>query len=135
MLSSAATVIHGKNRELATPSQQVQEPKVTPMEDGEQESLARAMDRELRALLDGSARYVVTYDSRIIAMFAREDDAFLLESELADLDLAHGATSGCCQILDRRTWRRLGGYLLASGKLLTFTRDEDFERRFGGRRR
>jgi len=84
--------------------------------------------------VDRSARYLVIYNGQLIASFLREDDALLFEAELADLDRAHGVESAKCEV---RSWggKRLGGYLLTAGKLLSFVRDRDFTRRFGGVRR
>ena len=84
--------------------------------------------------VDRSARYLVIYNGQLIASFLREDDALLFEAELADLDRAHGVESARCEV---RSWsgKRLGGYLLTAGKLLSFVRDHDFNRRFGGVRR
>ena len=93
----------------------------------------RAAAKALAEAIDRTARYLVTYDGAIIATFAHEEDAFLLESELADLDRAHGTTSGKCEVLERKTGRRLGGYLLTSGKILVFLRDEKRQARFGRR--
>lgn len=85
----------------------------------------------LKDAIDGSARYLLIRDGRIVATFSDEDDAFLLESELADLDRARGVTSGRCEVIDRRSGHRLGGYLMAGDKALTFLRDERHEARFG----
>ena len=40
-------------------------------------------ERELSRAIDRSARYLVTYDGRVIATFEREDDAMLFEAVLA----------------------------------------------------
>ena len=84
----------------------------------------------LTAAIDRSARFLVTYDEKIIATFAREEDAFLLEGELADLDRAHGVAAGSCEVLDRKG-RRLGGYMLTGGKMLVFLRDNEFNKHYG----
>ncbi|MDO4539154.1 MAG: hypothetical protein Q4B54_13400 [Coriobacteriales bacterium] len=82
------------------------------------------------ALIARSAHYLVTYDGAVIATFAREEDAFLLESELADLDRSHGTTSGKCEVIERKTGHRLGGYLITGGQMLLFLHDEEAEKRF-----
>ena len=85
----------------------------------------------LAVAVERSARYLVTHNGRLLASFAEADDALLFEAELADLDRSHGVSSALCEVRDRRG-SRLGGYLVSAGKLLTFLRDEQFERRFGG---
>ena len=132
-LASAAAVIAGKAREMSS-AREAREPAVTVAKEHE-ESQRELMERELKAAIERSARYLVTYDARIIATFAREEDAFLFEGELADLDRAHRAESGRCEVIDRRSGHRLGGYLVAGGKILVFVRDDEWERRYGGKRR
>lgn len=95
--------------------------------------------RDFESVILRSANYLVTYNHRIIATFAHEEDAFLLEAELAELDrdraASEGSTADCrCEVLDRRTGNLLGGYMLTSGKMLAFLRDEDRDARFGKRR-
>ena len=131
-LAAAASVISGKTRELAS-ERETAEPKITVDESRPKSSRNRPID-PLAAAIERAARYLVTYDGTIIATFTREEDAFLLESELADLDRAHGVTTGKCEVLERRTGRRLGGYLLTGGKMLVFLRDEKAERRDRRRR-
>ena len=130
-LAAAASVISGKTKELASEREAAQ-PRITVDENRPKPSRNRPCD-PLAVAIERAARYLVTYDGTIIATFAREEDAFLLESELADLDRAHGTTNGRCEVLERRTGRRLGGYLLTGGKMLVFLRNEKAEAR--GRRR
>lgn len=132
-LSAAASVLAETARTLAADAQPEQ-PAVTAR--GERGETPREVrERELAALIVRSASYLVTYDRKIIATFAREEDAFLLESELAELDCERGVASAMCEVLDRRTGHRLGGYMLTSGRIHVFLRDEDHEARFGKRRR
>ena len=130
-LAAAASVMSGKTKELAS-KREAAEPRITVGEDRPSPSRNRPID-PLAAAIERAARYLVTYDGTIIAAFAREEDAFLLESELADLDRAHGTTTAKCEVLERRTGHRLGGYLITSGKMLVFLHNEKAERR--GRRR
>ena len=62
------------------------------------------------------------------------DDAMLLEDELCQLDLDHKARSAYCEVRDRKG-SRLGGYLIAGGRYVSYVRDEELERRLDGRRR
>lgn len=127
-LASAASVLSGKDREMAL-GRESGEPSITV---GERvESLQERMRRELTDAIYQSAHYLVTYDSRILATFAREEDAFLLEGELADMDRRNGAEAGKCEVLDRMTGYRLGGYLITGGKMLVFVRDDEYEARYG----
>lgn len=133
-LSSAISVLVGKAKALASEKEQG-EPAITVAgPDREAEELAR-MSRELADKVDRSARYLVTYDRRIIATFLREEDAFLLESELADLDRKQASKTGTCVVLDRRTGKRLGGYMMTNGKMVVFVNDDEYEARYGKRRR
>ena len=84
-------------------------------------SLAEAVGR--------SARYLVTYNDRTLAAFAREDDALLFEAELADLDRARGITAARCEVLDRKG-RRVGGFVITAGRMLAFVRERGSERRY-----
>ena len=93
-----------------------------------------ARRKALQDLVVRSASYLVTCDGYVVATFAHEDDALLFEAELADLDLAHGVRNAHCEVLDRNG-RRVGGYLITAGRLCTFLRDQDRERRFGRQRR
>ena len=94
----------------------------------------RKTRQDIAEQVDRSARYLVTYDRRIIATFLRQEDAFLLESELADLDRERGDASGTCVVLDRVTGERLGGYMVTNGKMLVFLRDDERDERDGRRR-
>lgn len=123
-LAAAASVISGKARETAF------EPRITVGEERTDDSRKRSGDA-LSLSIERMARYLVTYDGAIIAVFAREEDAFLLESELADLDRVHGVATGRCEVLERKTGRRLGGYLFTGGKMLVFLRDDRSEKRYG----
>lgn len=129
-LAAAAAVIAGKAQKMAS-AMPASEPAITVKEG--RESRKKANDRGLSAAIDHAACFLVTYNGRIIATCASEDDAFLLESELADLDRARDTKSGKCEVIERRTGRRLGGYLLSGGKMLVFLRDEDFGKRYGRR--
>lgn len=131
-LSAAVSVIVGTSQAEAA-GKAPGAPSDTPKR--REESPREARERELAALIDRSASYLVTYDHRVIATFAREEDAFLLESELAELDCERGVASAMCEVLDRRTGHRLGGYMLTSGRIHVFLRDEDHEARFDKRRR
>lgn len=133
-LASAVAVIVGKDREMASGRKDAANPTVT-VTKVHAGSQRERMDRELAAAIEQSARFLVTYDSRIIATFAREEDAFLLEGELADLDRARQAESGRCEVLDRRSGQRLGGYLIAGEKMLVFVRDDEYETRYGRKHR
>lgn len=93
----------------------------------------RRMERNLQMAIDGAARCLVTYNGSIVAAFAREEDAFLFESELADLDRAHREDSARCEIIDRTTGHRLGGYMLTASKMFVFVRDDDYEKHYGRR--
>lgn len=132
-LASAAAVIVGTDREMVS-GKETADPAVT-VAKARVKSQRKGMDRELAAAIEQSARFLVTYDSRIIATFAREEDAFLLEGELADLDRARHAKSGHCEVLDRKSGHRLGGYLLTGGKMLVFVRNDEHEMRYGRRGR
>ena len=79
----------------------------------------KTIEEVVKAALRGAAKYLVAYNGSIVATFAHEDDALLFESELADLDVAHGATNVTCEVRSRGG-RRVGGYLLAGGKIVTF---------------
>ena len=131
--SVAADVIVGKKRELAS-DRELSELVVTV---GRERKLTdkQRMKRDLAAVIDRAARYLVTYDGAIVATFANEEDAFLLEGELADLDQAHGVRSASCEVLERASGHRLGGYALTGGKMLVLLRDEEYERRYGRSRR
>lgn len=132
-LAAAASVISGTAREMAS-DREASEPSITVSERHAEPSRGRQGDA-LSSAVERAARYLVTYDGAIIAAFAREEDAFLLEGELADLDRAHGTASGKCEVLERRTGHRLGGYLLAGGKMLVFLHDDRDEKRYGRMRR
>ena len=96
------------------------------------EAERRAQEQALSELIDRSAKYLVLYDGHIIATFTREDDALLFEAELADLDRAHGVDGAECAVLDRRG-RRVGGYMICSGSMYAFLRDDDFNRKYSTR--
>lgn len=132
-LAAAASVLAGRAREMAS-GREASEPAIT-VEEERGESPAERVRRDLAAAIEQSAHFLVTYDSRIVATFAYEEDAFLLESELADMDRERGAESGKCEVLDRRTGHRLGGYLITGGRMLVCVRDDDYEVRYGKRRR
>lgn len=132
-LSSADSILVGKAKAMAS-DKALEEPAVTvPDLNGKAERLA-SLSQELSGEVDRSARYLVTYDHRIIATFLREEDAFLLEAELADLDRGRAAKTGTCLVLDRRTGDRLGGYMMSNGKMLVFVRDDKYEARYGRHR-
>ena len=76
-----------------------------------------------RSTSDQPVNFLVVRNGRIIATFLNEDDALLFESELADLDVAHGATNVTCEVRSRGG-RRVGGYLLAGGKIVTFVEED-----------
>ena len=99
-----------------------------------EESRAERAGREIAEAIARSARYFVTRNGRIVAAFSNEEDAFLFESELADLDRARGAKSGWCEVFDRRTGHRLGGYLMTPDRMVVFERDEKHERRYSSSR-
>ena len=131
---SAATSVLAETAKALAADAQLGQPAVTAK--GEREETPReARERELAAFVSKSASYLVTYNRKIVATFAREEDAFLLESELAELDCEHGVASAMCEVLDRRTGNRLGGYMLTSGRIHVFLRDENREARFCRRRR
>ena len=93
----------------------------------------RSLDDEvLSTAIDRSAHYVVTYNGQLVATFLNEDDALLFESELADLDRAHGVTTAKCEVLVRRSGHRVGGFMVTAGRLFAFLRDEAGERKAGG---
>ena len=93
----------------------------------------RSLDDEvLSTAIDRSAHYVVTYNGQLVATFLNEDDALLFESELADLDRAHGVTTANCEVLVRRSGHRVGGFMVTAGRLFAFLRDEAGERKAGG---
>ena len=76
-----------------------------------------------RSTSDQPVNFLVVRNGRIIATFLNEDDALLFESELADLDVTHGATNVTCEVRSRGG-RRVGGYLLAGGKIVTFVEED-----------
>lgn len=92
-----------------------------------------AQERALSELIDRSAHFLVLYDGHVIATFAREDDALLFEGELADLDRARGVGGAECAVFDRRG-RRVGGYMISSGSMFAFVRDEDHDRKYSTKR-
>ena len=131
-LATVASVIGGMAQEMASESQ----PEVPEISVKDRRT-AKPTDRRsdtLSAAINHNSNYLVTYDGKIIATFDREEDAFLFESELADLDKTHDVSSGKCEVIERRTGKRLGGYLLAGGKMIVFLRDHD-QKRFGGSKR
>ena len=130
-LAAATSILSGKAREMAS-DQEITEPQLTTPE---RSTSGNRKEDMLLAAVRQAANYLVTYDSRIIAVFARMEDAFLLESELGDLDKARGATSGRCEVFDCHTGQRLGGYLITGGKLLVYLRDDRSDKRYGKRRR
>lgn len=130
-LAAAAAVISGKTRKMAS-DVPAAEPAIT-VRDERRESRKKAKDRGVSAAIDHAALYLVTYNGRLIASCVNEEDAFLLESELADLDRARDTATGKCEVLERRTGKRLGGYLITGGKMLVFLRDDGFDKRFGRR--
>ena len=132
LLATTASVLTGKAKAGFAAEPQVSEPATTARAKAADER--RKTRQDIAEQVDRSARYLVTYDRRIIATFLRQEDAFLLESELADLDRANGTASGTCVVLDRVTGERLGGYMVTNGKMLVFLRDEEHAARFGGRR-
>lgn len=132
-LSAAASIVVGKER-ASLSGEAALDRTAADIRRRVDVSAREAEQRALSEAIDHSARYLVTYDGRVMASFALEEDALLFESERADLDLVHGVESGRCEVVDRRTGHRLGGYLLTGGKMLSFLRDEDRERRFGKRR-
>lgn len=133
-LSSAASVLVGRAKAMAS-DKALDEPTVTvPSTNRKTKELAR-LSQELSGEVDRSARYLVTYDRRIIATFLREEDAFLLEAELADLDRERAAKTGTCLVLDRKTGNHLGGYMMSNGKMLVFVRDDKYDARYGKSRR
>lgn len=91
--------------------------------------LRKLQEQALSELIDRSAHFLVLYDGHIIATFSREDDAMLYEGELADLDRAHGVQGAECAVLDRRG-RRIGGYMITSGSMYAFVRDDDHPRKY-----
>ena len=129
-LSSAVSILVDKTKAMESERKQ-SEPSVTVAAPNEAAERAARMERELADQVNRSARYLVTYDRRIIATFLREEDAFLLESELADIDRKGEATTGTCVVLDRKTGDRLGGYMMTNSKMLVFVRDDDHEARYG----
>ncbi len=133
-LSSAISVLVGKAKALASEKEQG-EPAITVAVKSEAAEMRERMKHELVEAVNRSVRYLVTYDRMVIATTLREEDAFLLESELAELDRERGTETGTCEILDRLTGHRLGGYMLSNGKMLVFVRDDEHEVRFGKRRR
>lgn len=78
-----------------------------------------------KAELSRAARYLVTKDGYIVAAFADQDDAIMFESELADVDKARGNLSEgtTCEVLDRRG-RRLAGYWVSGGRIMSYLRDD-----------
>jgi hypothetical protein len=130
-LAASASVINGRSKELVS-GRDPQEPAIT-VRERHPEPARRSEGDVLSAAIERAARYLVTYDGAIVAAFAREEDAFLLESELADLDRAHGTAQGKCEVLARKSGQRLGGYLITGGKILVFLRDEERGKRFGKR--
>lgn len=136
-LSAAVSVLVDTSRALAT-DRLPEDPAIT-VKDEHNKSVREQSTRSFESAIIRSANYLVTYDHRIIATFAREEDAFLLEAELAELDreraASEGSTADCrCEVLDRKTGNRLGGYMLTSGKMLVFLRDEEHDARLGKRR-
>ena len=129
-LATVAAVIAGMKKEMISNN----EPTVPEISENDRHA-ARTPTKQhdtLAAAINHSSRYLVTYDGKIIATFEREEDAFLFESELADLDQAHEVSTANCEVVERRTGKRLGGYLLSAGKLIVFLRDSDRKR--GGRK-
>lgn len=88
------------------------------------------IEEVVKAALRGAAKYLVAYNGSIVATFAHEDDALLFESELADIDEAHGVRNARCEVLDRKG-RRVGGYFITAGTLSVFLKDADAERKYG----
>ena len=131
LLSTTAAVLTGKVE--AVLDAEAQEPKLTV---GAHAKAAdgRRKRNDIAEQVDRSARYLVTYDRRIIATFLREEDAFLLESELAEIDSKNPAATGTCVVLDRVTGERLGGYMMTNGKMLAFVRDDEYDARYGKHR-
>ena len=131
VLSATVGVLAGKTREMASQNGAEAPRLATP---GREESHEERAKRELAEAIDRASRYFVTRNGRIVAAFSNEEDAFLFESELADIDRARGAKSGWCEVFDRRSGRRLGGYLMVPDRMIIFERDEKHERRYSSSR-
>ena len=133
-LSSAVSVLVGRAKAMAS-GKEPGVPTVTiPGQSKRATELARA-NQELCDKVNQSARYLVTYDRRILASFLREEDAFLFEAELAELDQKQLAKSGTCVVVDRMSGKRLGGYMMTNGKMLVFVQDDECDARYGRHRR
>ena len=91
---------------------------------------SRTATYDLSAAIERSARYLLIYDSRIVATFAEEEDAFLMESELGDLDLDHGKASARCEVIETASGKRMGGYLIGGGVMYQLNRDKDYNKRY-----
>ena len=97
-LSSAISILVNMAKELASGKKQA-DPEVTVAEPREGVDKQASLNKALVDAIDRSARFLVTYNGKIIATFLREEDAFLLESELADLDTTRGAATGTCAVM------------------------------------
>lgn len=86
-------------------------------------SAKEVAEEAFRAELSRAARYLVTRNGYIVAAFADEDDALMFEAELADIDgaQAHESDGMTCEVIDRKG-RRLGGYWVAGGKVMSYIR-------------
>ena len=131
-LATVSSVIGGMSKEMRS-GKETAVPEPSPRDTQSPQPATTRRDTLISAI-DTCARYLITYDGKIISAFEREEDAFLFESELAELDQAHGVMSATCEVIERKTGKRLGGYFIAGGKLVVFVRDEN-QRRFGGGRR
>ncbi|MDO4538287.1 MAG: hypothetical protein Q4B54_09015 [Coriobacteriales bacterium] len=131
-LAAAISVKDGASKAQAS-GRDAAEPKLTEAKVRKPTGPGREADA-LACAIERAACYLVTFDGAIIASFMREEDAFLFESELADLNRAHGVTSGKCEVIDRKSGHRLGGYMLSAGQLLVFLRDDEAAGKFGKRR-
>ena len=127
-LAAEAAVLVGAKRELSSDTP-APEPSIRATEE-RKTSARRKREDGLKAAIERSMRFLVIYDGSVIATFANEEDAFLLESELADLDISHGKNSARCEVLEYGSRKRLGGYLIAGGKMVVLLEDKDFEERF-----
>ena len=126
--AASAAVLIGAKKELASDKETELPAGLAAKKSKAQERAER--ERNLTAAIERSMRYLVTYGGEIISGFANEEDAFLFEGELADLDVAHGTECAKCEVIERATGERLGGYLLAGGALVVLLKDDEYERRF-----
>lgn len=132
-LAVAAEIVIGKDRAMAS-ALPVPEPHAL-SEKEQKDADAEVAEHALSLEVDRGARYLVYRNGLLLASFLREDDALLFEAELAELDVARHVDGATCEVRDRGRALRAGGYVLAGGRLTSFLRDDEHDRKYGSSKR